>query len=1126
MPKRSNIKKKILLRMKITALLLIASFTIVNASNTYSQTTTLSIEAKSQTVQTVLEQIEAQSEFQFFYNTKQINTKKLTSIRASDKSVFAVLDELFKGTDIKYEVLDKNIILTTRKKEVSISENRTVEVKQQSGKNRTGVVLDQNGEPIIGANVIEKGTTNGIITGVDGDFILNVSDNAVILISFIGYDTQELPVGNKTNFSVRLKESSEMISEVVVTALGIKRSEKALGYSVQKVDGDEFTAVKGTNIATSLSGKIAGVSVINTNAFNKAPDILLRGEKPLIVIDGVPFENTGLGEIAADDIESMSVLKGATASALYGSKGASGAIMITTKRGSKEGLSISVNSNTMFNAGYLMLPEVQASYSSGSGGKYLQELSEYVWGDKLDIGRNAVQYDPYTYEWREMPLVSKGKDNFKNLLETSLVTNNNVNVAYKGKNGSFRTSLTHVYNKGQFPGNKLNNFTYTVAGDMKFGKFTMDASITYNGGNSPQFRGEGYGWDGYLYNMIVWSGTDYDVREFKNYWKEGKEGIEQNWLYKYDLNNPYFLANEATKSELQNRANAQVTLNYEITDWLKATARVGSDTYSKKFEYRSPLSARNSQTGKFEKENHRGYSLTGDALLIADKKVGNFNIGGLLGAGLNYYQKDEFDAYTNGGLTVPGFYSLKASKDLPSVTTDVNSMQTNSIYGKLEVSWRNAVFVEATGRNDWVSTLDRSENSYFYPSVSGSVILSELVDMSDYLSFLKLRGSWTMTKTAADVYDINKVYSIQQNVWDSKSTAEYPTMIRDVTLVPQKATSVEVGAAAHFLSNRLRFDVAYYTKLMTEIQHESPLSYASGFKKTFNNYDEERIKKGWEITISGDVIKTKDWNWASSFNWGRDRYYYHKIDETYSTDRPWVKPGERWDWFEVYDWERDPEGNIVHSGGMPVLSDYPKKAGFERPNWVWGFTNHLSYKNFTLDVSFDGRVGGKAYNRLEQALWNTGTHKDSDNNWRYDEVVNGKTNYIGKGVKIVSGSVKYDSYGNILEDSRVFAPNDVAASYEAYTKNYHPWNGSVRSQNIHDLTFLKLRELSIGYKLPAQAAQKIGFNNIHVSLVGQNLFIWTKDFKYSDPDAITEGHAELLNAPSMRYVGLNLKLDF
>lgn len=1128
MQKRSNTKTKILLRMKITALLLIATLTMVNAVNTYSQTATLTVEAKNQTIQTVLDQIESQSEFHFFYNTKQVDTKRLVSVKAKGKTVFDVLDEVFRDTNITYEVLDKNIILSTGRKEIPTAGNETSGIQPQSGKRITGVVIDQDSEPVIGANVVEKGTTNGVVTGLDGEFALNVSENATIQVSFIGYNAQEIVVGSTTEFTIRLQESSLEISEVVVTALGIKRSEKALGYSVQKVNSDEFTAVKGTNIATSLSGKIAGVTVLNKNAFNTAPEVLLRGEKPLIVIDGVPFENTGLSQVSADDIESMSVLKGATASALYGSKGASGAIMITTKRGTKEGLSVSINSNTMFNAGYLVLPEVQSSYSSGSGGKYLQEMSEYIWGDKLDIGRTAVQYDPYTYEWREMPLVSKGKNNFKNLLETSFVTNNNVNVSYKGKNGSFRTSLTHVYNKGQFPGNKLNNFNYTVAGDMKFGKFSMDASIGYNGSYSPQFRGEGYGWDGYMYNMIVWTGTDYDVREFKNYWKEGKEDIEQNWHYKYDYNNPYFLAEEATKSNLQNRANAQATLNYEISDWLKATARAGSDTYSTKYEYKVPLSTRNSQVGQFYKYNRRGYSITGDAILIADKKLGDFNVGGLFGAGLTYFQKDEFDANTNGGLTVPGFYSLQASKDLPSVKTKVESKQTNSLYGKVELSWKSALFLEATGRNDWVSTLAKSEQSYFYPSVSGSVILSELVDLAKWVSFLKLRSSWTMTKTPAEIYDINKVYEIKQNVWDSKSTASYPNMIRDATLAPQKATSFEAGAAVHFLNNRLRFDVAYYTKLLTDIQREAPLSYASGFEKTLINYGEERIKKGWEVTISGEVIKTKDLSWTSTFNWGRDRYYYHKIDDIYSTDREWVKKDARWDWFEVYDWERDPEGNIVHSGGMPVLSNYPSEAGYERANWVWGFTNHLSYKSFTLDLSFDGRVGGKAYNRLEQAMWNSGTHPDSDNQWRYDEVVNGKTNYVGQGVKVVSGSVKYDSYGNILEDSRVFAPNDVAVSYEAYTKNYHPWNGSKRSQNIHSLTFLKLRELAIGYKLPTSAAGKIGFDNIHVSLVGQNLLIWTKAFKFSDPDAIYEGNdnQELLNAPSMRYVGLNIKLDF
>ncbi|MDL2255417.1 SusC/RagA family TonB-linked outer membrane protein [Parabacteroides sp. OttesenSCG-928-K15] len=1112
--------------MKLTTILLTFSLAIVSAAGTYSQNTMLSVNAKNETIQSVLDQIEEQSEYHFFYNTKQINTKEEVSLSVSNKNIFAILDRLFDGKNVHYEVLDKNIILSTRVKKTETSEPASVMLPQQNRKQVTGVVVDETGEPVIGANVVEKGTTNGVVTGINGDFVLSVAPNATLQVTYIGYVTKEVNATTGTTFRVVLEEDTKAISEVVVTALGIKREEKALGYAVQNVKSEDLTTVKGVNVATSLTGKVAGVTVLNKNEFNTAPTILLRGESPLVVIDGVPFENTGLAQVSADDIEAISVLKGATASALYGSKGASGALMITTKRGAKEGLSVSVNSNTMFNMGYLVLPEVQSSYSSGEGGKYRGENSEYIWGDKLDIGRTAVQYDPTTYEWKEMPLVSKGKNNFKNFLETSFVLNNNVNVTYKGKNGSFRTSLTHVYNKGQFPGNKLNKFTYSAAGDMKLGKFSMDASITYNGSYTPQYLGSGYSGQGYMYNLIVWTGTDYDLRDFRDYWVKGKEDQLQNWHYKYDYNNPYYLAYENTRSQLQNRANAQATINYELFDWLKATARAGSDFYTQKYEYNTPLNMRNSHVGGYNLYNYRGYSFTGDALLIGDKKLGDFNIGGVLGVGLTYYQDDTMSAYTNGGITVPGYYSLKASKDLPSVSSSVSTKQTNSLYGKLEASWRSAIFLEVTGRNDWVSTLEKSERSYFYPSVSGSILVSELLEMPYWLSFMKLRSSWTMIKTAAGVYDINKVYSLSQNVWDGLSTAKYPETIRDATLAPQKSNAFEVGTAIHFLNNRIRLDVAYYTKLLYDIQRSATLSYATGFKSSLINYDEERMKKGWEVTLAGDVIKSKDLTWTATLNWGRDRYYYHKIDDTYSTDRPWVRPGERWDWIEVYDWERDPDGNIVHSGGMPVKSNYPTKAGFERADWVWGLVNHLSYKSFTLDVTFDGRVGGVAHNRLEQAMWNSGTHKDSDNEWRYDQVVNGNNSYIGEGVKIVSGSVSYDSYGNILEDTRVFAPNDVAVSYEGYIKGYHQWNGTKTSQNMRDLTFFKLRELAVGYKMPKSLLGKIGLQGAHLSLVGQNLFIWAKDFKYSDPDAIYEGHAEVLNSPSMRYVGLNIKIDF
>ncbi len=1118
------ILKKIPLRMKISAIMLFLVCGLMYASGSYSQSTQFSFSVNNSSVQNVLDHMEKQTEFKFFYNNNLVDTDRLVSIDVNKKNVFEVLNKLFEGTDVSYSVLDKNIILST--KEIIANASLNTDETQQRIRVIKGKVVDDLSEPIIGANILIKGKGTGTITDINGGFSIEATDTDVIQVTYIGYLSQETLIGAKSHFEIVLKENAKRLDEVVVTALGIKKSEKALGYSVQKVGSEELTTVKGVDIATSLSGKIAGVTVLNKNEFNAAPTVLLRGETPLVVIDGVPFENTGLGQVSPDDIESISVLKGATASALYGSKGASGALMITTKRGTKEGLNISVNSNTMLNLGYLVLPEVQHGYSSGSGGKYLQAKSEYIWGDKLDIGRTAIQYDPYTYEWKEMPLESKGKDNFKNFLETSFILNNNVNVSYKGKDGSVRASLTHVYNKGQYPGNKLNRFNYTVAGDMKKGKFSMDASINYNMNFSPQTRGSGYSGLGYMYNMIVWTGTDFDVRDFKDYWVAGKVNEKQNWLYDADYNNPYFLAHEITSSFNESRANAQFNANYEITDWLKATARVGSDFYNQRTENKTPLDVRNSWTGAYGLYNYRRYSATGDFLLIADKKLGDFNVGGVLGGGMTYNHYAYQDSYTSGGLTVPGFYSLKASKELPKTSSEVQQKQTNSIYGKLEASWKSAIFLEVTGRNDWVSTLEASERSYFYPSVSGSIIPTELIELPDWLSFWKFRSSWTMTKKAAGIYSINKAYDLVSDAWNGNASATYPRVIRDATLKPEKSKAFEVGMAANFFQNRLRFDVAYYTKLFYDIQREASVSYGSGFSASLINYGEERIKKGWEVTLSGDIYKTKNFDWTSTFNWSRDRYYYHKIDDDYSTDRPWVKSGERWDWFGVYDWERDPDGNIIHSGGYPVLSKYESKAGYERADWVWGLNNHLRYKDFTLDFSFDGRVGGKAYNRIEQAMWNSGTHIKSDNQWRYDEVVNGNKNYVGKGVVVVSGEVKYDSYGKILEDTRVFAPNETGVSYEAYTKSYHPWNGSQRIQNIQDLTFFKLREIAIGYRLPKEYSKVIGMNNVHLSLVAQNLLLWTKEFKYSDPDAIYEGHSETLNSPAMRYVGINIKLDF
>lgn len=1002
------------------------------------------------------------------------------------------------------------------------NESATTEMTQQNTVKITGTIVDHTGESVIGANVTVKGGKGvGTITNIDGQFTLEVPANATLQISYIGYKNQEVKVVAGKPLNIKLQEDAETLDEVVVTALGIKREEKALGYAVQKVSGDKLATVKAVDVATGLTGKIAGLNVKNSTEFNEAPTLTLRGESPLLVIDGVPYRNLSLRDIAPDDIESIDVLKGATASALYGARGGSGAVMVTTKRGKEEGLSVTVNSSTMFNSGYLRMPEVQTSYSSGTGGKY--KTGDYVWGDKLDIGREVEQYNPFTYEMEMSPLVSKGKNNLKNFSELSFTTNNNVSIAQKGKYGSFRTSLTHVYNKGQWPNEKLNKITYTVAGDIKYKNFTAEAGITYNKRFYPNMGGTGYGGNGYLYNLLVWSGTEFDIRDYKNYWVKKDE--LSNWMDRKYYDNPYYIANEVTSANDYDVINAFANASYQISSWLKLALRSGADMYTEKSEWKTPvgsLSGWGKKLGYYQMKRTGGYSINNDVMLMAEKKLGDFNIDGFIGGNIYYFQSDALNSQTAGGLIVPGYYSLNASVD-PAVTSkSFSSKQVNSIYGKASVSWKSTLFLDVTGRNDWSSTLPTETRSYFYPSVAGSVVLSEFIPMPEFINFWKIRGSWTQTKNDMSIYEINNVYSISRNVWDDMTGAYTSSTMRNSLLSPSASRSYEIGTAFNMFGNRLRVDYTYYNKLKYNNTRSAGLSATSGYTGTLINMDEEQVRKGMELTISGDIIKTKELTWSGAFNWARDRYYYATIDPTYSTQKPWVKEGERWDWLSAYDYVRDPVGNIVHgANGMPLISDYATVQGYTEPDWIWGLTTSVNYKNFTVSLSVDGRVGGIAHSVTDQAMWNSGAHIDSDNQYRYDEVVNGNKTFIGQGVKVVSGSADYDSDGNITRDDRVYAPNDKAVSYESYILKTNPYIGSVRTQNLLDQTFLKLRDLSISYTLPKEICSKMKMKGASIAFIGQNLLMWTKDFRFSDPDKA----AENLNSPSVRYLGFNIKLD-
>ncbi|HNU38551.1 MAG TPA: SusC/RagA family TonB-linked outer membrane protein, partial [Macellibacteroides fermentans] len=729
----------------------------------------ISLSIQNGTIQTFVSEIEKQTDYMFLYKNEDIDNSIKVNVKAENKPAIEVLNEVIAKTNLVYKINGKHIVLTRK----GSADVKDIVI--------TGKIVDNKGEAIIGANVLIKGTSSGVVSDMDGNFSIKApNEQSVLIFSYVGYVNQEIQIGTRRTFSITLQESSLEIDELVVTALGMKRSEKALGYATQKVSGGEFEKVKGANVATSLTGRISGLTVYNSTEFLESPTLKLRGENPILVLDGVPT-NMSLGEINSDDILSIDVLKGATASALYGSRGGSGAIMVTTKKGGKEGFSVTVNTSNMFNVGTLAMPEVQTAYSAGYNGKY--NTDDEVWGDKLDIGRIYPQWDPIAKEMRESELTSKGRNNFKNFLEFSMISNTNVSVTQTGKNGSVRSSFSYVHNKGQYPNAKSQQFKYSIGGEMKLGdKVSVEGTLAFNKMISPNTAGTGYGNQGYIYNLLVWTGPEYDVTQYKDYWITPDE--KQNWHYEGWYDNPYLMAYEKRNTIDNNTTNGMLSLNYQITPWLKALVRSGMDVSNDQTQRRAPLginSTRNwggTDKGYYMEKNAYAFSMNNDFILSAEKSLDKFTFEGLLGGSIYYYKTNSLEASTKNGLSIPGFYSLKASVESPNIDVYTSKKQVNSLFGKLTVGYRNAFFLDLTGRNDWSSTLPTDDNSYFYPSVGASVLMSEIMPLPDWMNFWKLRGSWTVSKNDLDIYAINTAYAVDNAVWNGMNSAYYPTTLR------------------------------------------------------------------------------------------------------------------------------------------------------------------------------------------------------------------------------------------------------------------------------------------------------------------------------------------------------------
>lgn len=1008
-----------------------------------------------------------------------------------------------------------------------------------------GTIRDSaNGNLLMGVTVQIKNTTVGTTTDAYGKFSLDVPDNAILKISYLGYDTKEISVAGKTTFNIELSAARSTLNEIVVTALGIKKEKRALAYSTQEVSGEVMEKAKTPTALGALTGRVAGLNIQNSTNLFRNPGISLRGESPLIVIDGVPDPGADPYKINADDIASVTVLKGTAAAALYGSMGINGAILYTTKKGEKGKLSVEVNSSTLFQVGYTVIPKVQTQYGDGDNGQYAYvdgsgggtEGGGWVWGPKLDQKDpgtasgywETTQYnsprDPNTGKLVPLPWISRGKNNIRNFFQTGMLSTNSVSASAGNDKGAFRISASHIYQKGIIPNTAVNNSSFTVGGNYALtSKLNVDTKLTYNKEYSNNYPSVGYSPENILYNLILWIGPDIDVRDLKDYWVKGKEGLQQRNYNLSWYNNPYFVANQLLNGYTKDNTFGEVAFDYQLTKDLSVKFRNGMNNYAVDEDYKEPYSyiaySYISQ-GNYSATKNNYFDLTSDLILNYKHQFSdNLNIS-LTAGGSNFYSNYKSDYASTDGLTIPGFYSLSNSTNPPKVSNNAQQHRIFSVYGMLDVEALHFLYFSFTGRRDKVSTLPVDHNTYFYPSAGVSAVLSDILKLPRAISYLKARASWAEVNSGVintnNPYAQLLTYGIGSK-WNNTPSLYWPTTAISPGLKPATTFSGEYGIVLGLLDNRINIDATYFSNKDYNNLTTISQSQASGYSSVLTNAL-TFMRKGWEFVIGGTPVKNADFSWNTGINFSNVHTWLSKAapgKDGYNGT--YTKEGQRTDGIYITQ-SQTPDGTAIYnSNGYEAYDPYAHFFGYSDPDWIYGWQNTFTYRNLSISLSFDGRIGGFIYSTTNQKMWWGGTAPGTVTKYR-DDANEDKSTYVAPGLVVTSGNVTYDSHGNITSDTREYAPNTTAVNYISFMQST---SGDMLNHYFYySGTYLKLRELALTYTLPSNWIRGV-FSSASISLIGNDLFLLAK-LPNADPDA----ESDPLNAPSVRSMGVNVNLKF
>jgi len=1108
--------------------------------NGFSQNAEIRID-KDQTasVKQVLKMIYKQTDYKFIYRHDLIKNAPKVILNKGSIKVNELLEKSLSPIKFTYIFTENNTVIVKAKLKKENSEKLIGNVVDQQ-KEISGIVTDNTGELLPGVNIIIEGTIKGADTDFDGKYTITASEGQVLVFSYIGMITKKVIVGDSTTINVELIVDGNELEEVVVTALGIKKETKTLGYAVQEVKGESMVKAREPNVINSLTGKVAGLIVKNSTGLFQDPNITLRGGIPLIVIDGIPSIENDYWKLNADDIADISVLKGATASALYGSIGKNGALMITTKRGEKGVTKVEYNTSAMFQPSYIRIPSVQTTYGNGNNGSYAyvdgggggSEGGGWIWGPKLDQldsntpsgFREAVQFnspiDPNTGQRIPLPLISRGKDNVEKFFDTGMIYTNNIAVSGGNDKGNFRVSISHIYQKGVVPNNNLNNTSFSVSGGYKItDKLKVDAALAYNRQYTKNFPQTGYGPYNYLYNLVLWTGVDVDVDDLRNYWAEGKEGTQQRHFNTSWYNNPYFIAYEALQGYNKDNTYGNLNLNYDANEDFSINFRSGFNSSTLNRDWKEPQSIigyGSLSKGNYALRSTTSFSLNADLIASYKKEISEqVKVNATIGASTRYSDYKDLNIRTD-GLTIPEFYNTANSTNPLKGSNWYGEELVNSIYATLDVEFVKSMYFGVTGRKDWVSTLPVKNNNFFYPSVSLSTVLSELIDFGEYVSFVKLRGSWANVSDGRTGGTYSHLAAYDNGVnWNNSASLNYPSTLLNDNINPETSDTYEVGLDLRFFKRRLNLDATYYSIKQTNNIVRVPVSISSGFSSQLINGNEYAVK-GVEFVLSGTPIKNKNFRWDIATNWSNNQRTLESIYD--GSDRLGnVKVGTRTDQIFYSPYLKTPGGHLIYgSNGFPISETFSRKRGNSESDWVYGLQNTFKYKNFSLNIAVDGRIGGLIYSSTNQKMWWGGTHPGTVNDHR-DAANRGESTYIGPGVVVVEGDVAYDDFGNITNDTRVYAPNTTKVNYISWNQN----TSNALIDHYYDQTFLKLREVTLTYNVSEKFINSLNLDKASISFIGRNLALWS-DLPNVDPDSGTDN----LQTPSTRNIGVNLNLSF